>query len=73
MLPIVDSNLRPEALIEQVLPAYRLGAIRRCRLHTRGINDTFQIETADEVFFLRVYRHGCAARKLIPSSRCCNI
>lgn len=67
MLPIVDSNLRPEALIEQVLPAYRLGAISRCRLHTRGINDTFRIETADEVFFLRVYRHGWRSREEIDT------
>ena len=33
MFPVTDSNLRPAALIEQVLPAYRLGAIGRCRLH----------------------------------------
>ena len=37
MFPVTDSNLRPEALIEQVLPAYGLGAIGRCRLHARGI------------------------------------
>jgi len=67
MLPIVDSNPRPDALIEQVLPAYRLGVISRCRLHTRGINDTFRIETADEVFFLRVYRHGWRGREEIDT------
>jgi Ser/Thr protein kinase RdoA (MazF antagonist) len=57
MLPVVDSNLRPDALIEQVLPAYGLGAISRCRLQARGINDTYRVEAAGgETFFLRVYR-----------------
>jgi len=63
MFPVIDSNLRPEALIEQVLPAYGLGAIGRCRLHARGLNDTYRVETAGgETWFLRVYRHGWRSR-----------
>jgi Ser/Thr protein kinase RdoA (MazF antagonist) len=68
MFPVTDSNLRPEALIEQVLPAYRLGAIDRCRLHARGINDTYRVETAGgETFYLRVYRHGWRGREEIDT------
>jgi Ser/Thr protein kinase RdoA (MazF antagonist) len=63
MFPVIGSNLRPDALIEQVLPAYGLGATGRCRLHARGLNDTYKIETAGgETFFLRVYRHGWRSR-----------
>jgi Ser/Thr protein kinase RdoA (MazF antagonist) len=63
MFPVVDSNLRPDALIEQMLPAYGLGPISRCRLHVRGLNDTYRVETAaGETFFLRVYRHGWRSR-----------
>ena len=60
MFPVVDSNLRADALADQVLRHYELPtAVTRCRLHTRGLNDTFRTETASgQVFYLRVYRAG---------------
>jgi len=68
MFPVIDSNPRPDALIEQVLPAYGLGVISRCRLHARGLNDTYKVETAGgESFFLRVYRHGWRSRAEIEA------
>jgi len=44
MFPVTDSNLRTDAVVDQVLPPYGLGPIRRCRLHARGLNDTYKIE-----------------------------
>ena len=57
MLPITDSNLKPDALVDEVLPAYGLGTIGRCRLHARGLNDTYKAETSrDETYFFRIGR-----------------
>ena len=68
MFPVTDSNLRTDALVEQVLPPYGLGPISRCRLHTRGLNDTYKIETGrNETYYLRVYRHGWRSREQIET------
>lgn len=59
MIPVVDSNLRPDALVDQVLCHYALPRVTRCRLHARGLNDTYRVETfSGQVFYLRVYRAG---------------
>jgi Ser/Thr protein kinase RdoA (MazF antagonist) len=68
MLPAVDSNLVPEAVAEAVLRHYVLPVVTRCRLHTRGLNDTFQVQTATGgVYFLRVYRAGWRSLEQIES------
>jgi Ser/Thr protein kinase RdoA (MazF antagonist) len=68
MFPVTDSNLRTDALVDQVLPPYGLGPISRCRLHTRGLNDTYKIETGrNETYFLRVYRHRWRSREQIET------
>jgi Ser/Thr protein kinase RdoA (MazF antagonist) len=57
MFPATDSNLRPHSLIEQLLPQYDLGEISRCRLHHRGLNDTYMVECSQgDTYFLRIYR-----------------
>jgi Ser/Thr protein kinase RdoA (MazF antagonist) len=59
MLPVTDSNLRARSLVEQVLSQYDLGPISRCRLHHRGLNDTYKVECSrGDTFFLRIYRAG---------------
>jgi len=68
MFPVTDSSLRTDALVDQVLPPYGLGPISRCRLHRRGLNDTYKIETGrNETYFLRVYRHGWRNREQIET------
>jgi Ser/Thr protein kinase RdoA (MazF antagonist) len=59
MFPTTDSILCAHSLIEQVLPEYDLGAISRCRLHHRGLNDTYKVEYSQgDTYFLRIYRSG---------------
>jgi Ser/Thr protein kinase RdoA (MazF antagonist) len=58
VFPTQSSVLAAEALTERVLPAYDLKPPVRCRLISRGLNDTYRVETANGSFYLRVYRHG---------------
>lgn len=68
MLPTTDSNLCAHALIEQVLSQYDLGAISRCRLHHRGLNDTYKVEGSQgDTYFLRIYRSGWRSRDEIET------
>ncbi len=63
-----DSNLSPGALAEDVLSRYALGAIDRCRLHNRGLNDTYKVETKrGETYYLRVYYAGRRSRDAIET------
>lgn len=63
-----DSNLSPGALVEHVLSRYALDAIGRCRLHSRGLNDTYKVETKrGETYYLRVYYAGRRSREAIET------
>ena len=51
-----DSILSASFLTKHVLTLYTLEPIIRCRLHARGLNDTYRVETAGgETYYLRVY------------------
>jgi Ser/Thr protein kinase RdoA (MazF antagonist) len=68
MFPATDSNLRADALVQQVLVHYSIGKIARCRYHTRGLNDTYKVETGDnKTYFLRIYRFGGHSRQEIET------
>jgi Ser/Thr protein kinase RdoA (MazF antagonist) len=68
MFPATDSNLCANSLVEQVLSQYELGAIRDCRLHHRGLNDTYKVESSqDRTYFLRIYRAGWRSREEIET------
>jgi Ser/Thr protein kinase RdoA (MazF antagonist) len=59
MFPVIDSILCARSLSEQVLSLYALPAISRCRLHHRGLNDTYKVECDQgDTYFLRIYRAG---------------
>src|SRR5262249_45624905 len=68
MFPATDSNLCAHALVEQVLCLYDLGEISRCRLHHRGLNDTYKVEVSrGDAYFLRIYRAGWRSRDAIDA------
>jgi Ser/Thr protein kinase RdoA (MazF antagonist) len=75
MFPVTDANLCANSLVEHVVSQYDLGAVRRCRLHQRGLNDTYKVESSqDHTYFLRIYRAKlAAATRLIPKSQSCYI
>jgi Ser/Thr protein kinase RdoA (MazF antagonist) len=56
LFPVLRSILSPEALLQKVTEAYRIGAPLECRLLKRGLNDTYVITTPDGPYILRVYR-----------------
>lgn len=58
IFPTQSSVLSAEALTERILSNYALTPPVRCRLATRGLNDTYRVESGDGLAFLRVYRHG---------------
>jgi Ser/Thr protein kinase RdoA (MazF antagonist) len=58
VFPTQSSVLAAAALTERVLPEYDLPPPVRCRLTSRGLNDTYRVETANGPLYLRVYRHG---------------
>ena len=68
MFPTTDSNLCAQSLVEQVLSLYALGAIRGCRLHHRGLNDTYKVEGSQgDTYFLRIYRANWRSREEIET------
>jgi Ser/Thr protein kinase RdoA (MazF antagonist) len=68
MFPATDSNLCAQSLVEQVLPLYTLGAISRCRLHHRGLNDTYKVEGSQgDAYFLRICRANWRSREEIET------
>lgn len=63
-----DSNLCASFLVEHVLSLYALGLIDRCRLHSRGLNDTYKVETkGSEKYYLRVYSSGWRSHAAIET------
>jgi Ser/Thr protein kinase RdoA (MazF antagonist) len=60
VFPVTHSILSTQALVEQIVSRYDVGEVQRCRLHNRGLTDTFILEVGDgsERLVLRVYRAG---------------
>ncbi len=59
--PVTHSNLSPEALVAQIVSRHDVGEIKTCRLHNRGLTDTYILETAGDPgprYALRAYRAG---------------
>lgn len=51
------STIRPEELLEKVIPDYSIDTPLECLFWERGANDTYQVRCADAQYFLRIYRH----------------
>jgi Ser/Thr protein kinase RdoA (MazF antagonist) len=58
IFPAVSTVLSADAISERILPLYELTPPVRCRLLSRGLNDTYRVSTGDGDRYLRVYRHG---------------
>ncbi|MFC3038776.1 phosphotransferase enzyme family protein [Virgibacillus xinjiangensis] len=62
---IVKHTLADEASIRKMLEGYRIGSITTCYLLTRGLNDTYQINTPRKRYIYRLYRHGWRSREAV--------
>ena len=58
VFPVTHSNLAAEALAAQIVSRYDLGDVKACRLHQRGLTDTYIVETEQGRFALRAFRTG---------------
>ncbi|GHO57968.1 phosphotransferase enzyme family protein [Ktedonobacter robiniae] len=56
--PVTHSILAPEALLAEVLPLYDLDEQVSCLFLTRGVNDTYLVQSGTTKYILRVYRAG---------------
>lgn len=56
--PVQDSVLSAQAIAERLLPLYDLTPPASCRFFRKGICDTYQIQTANGGYYLKVYRAG---------------
>lgn len=55
-LPVLHSTLSPHALRDVISATYDTRPLTGCRLLKRGWNDTYEVETPDRRYVLRVYR-----------------
>jgi len=62
MFPVTNSTPTAEALIERVLAKYELTAPIRCQFLHFGVNDTYEVRTKFDTYYLRVYRRGWRTR-----------
>jgi Ser/Thr protein kinase RdoA (MazF antagonist) len=56
--PVTHSIPSTKAIMSEIMPAYDVGKIEEVKLWHCSLNDTYQIQTEDTRYMLRIYRHG---------------
>lgn len=56
------STVSEDELLTKLVPQYRVENPIACRFWQRGVNDTYQVHSVDELYSLRVYRHELRSR-----------
>lgn len=56
------STICADELLLKLVPQYLVEKPETCRFWQRGVNDTYQICCADELYSLRIYRHGLRSK-----------
>lgn len=51
------STVCGEELLSKLVPMYQVKNPKSCNFWQRGVNDTYQVHTSNEIYSLRVYRH----------------
>ena len=62
VFPVQASTLSESAVAGWLRDAYDLTDFTYCRFFRKGICDTYRITAADDIYFLKVYRHGRRSR-----------
>lgn len=58
LFPVSHSILSTKAILSEIMPLYDLGKIVELKLWHRSLNDTYQVQTKDSRYMLRIYRNG---------------
>ena len=56
------STVCEEELLSKLAPLYQIENPKTCQFWQRGVNDTYQVHTSDEIYSLRVYRHNLRSK-----------
>jgi Ser/Thr protein kinase RdoA (MazF antagonist) len=55
--PVIASTLSPQALVDEILPGFGIGAVQECKFFSGGFNHTYRIKAVNgSTFYLRAYR-----------------
>jgi Ser/Thr protein kinase RdoA (MazF antagonist) len=55
--PVIASTLSPQALVEDILPGFGVGAVSECKFYSGGFNLTYRVRIVDgSTYYLRAYR-----------------
>jgi Ser/Thr protein kinase RdoA (MazF antagonist) len=55
--PVIASVLSPQALANDILPDFGVGAVGECEFYSGGFNHTYRVRTVDgSTYYLRAYR-----------------
>jgi len=64
-LPVTYSVICIDVLMNRVIPQFKIENPIHCQFWCQGLNDTYKVTTAKEIFILRVYRHNWRTRSEI--------
>lgn len=56
-LPASYSAICPQALLRDILPQFQIEQAIHCEFWCQGLNDSYKVNTPNETFLLRIYRH----------------
>ncbi len=55
--PVIYSTLAPQAIVEQILPLYKIDQVTSCQLWHRGLSDVYLVQTVTSEYILRISHH----------------
>jgi hypothetical protein len=56
--PVCYSVICTDYLLNEVVPQFQITQADHCEFWCQGLNDSYKVKTANEIFLLRIYRHG---------------
>lgn len=62
LFPVTHSIPSTKAILSEIMPAYDVGRIVSCKLWSRSLNETYQVQTEEARYILRIYRTGWRTR-----------
>ena len=64
-LPATYSVICTNALFTEIIPQFKIDNPMHCQFWCQGLNDTYKVFTATDVFILRLYRHNWRTHQAI--------